>query len=247
MVQHALSLFNEDKGLEYDIIPYDDYSMMEHMINDGWHYVGRMVWVRYKDRHTSFSKNKFLPKVNGNQVFNKDIVLTFPKISDVEELYRNEQDNLVRQHAIFPPFSKADIEQAVIDSYPKWRLGDSTMLIAREWPGGPALAKLSIRRLVPPDVLDMGYMTINKHRGKGVSALALRIFTKWAFESAGIQRIELGIKPSNIPSVRTAEKAGYQLESVRHARLLNKDSSFEDEHSYVAIKNEKNRTWESLQ
>lgn len=131
-------------------------------------------------------------------------------------------------------------------AYPGWRLGDSTFLIGRRDFGGAALTILSIRRLVPPGVLDVGYATISTHRGNGYAANSLRLFTQWAFGTSSVQRIELGIKPGNTTSASTALKAGFRLESVRRSRLYTADGSFEDEHSYVALKADKVRVWRDL-
>lgn len=232
------------KSVKFKVINYDNYQEMEELISVGWYYVGDQLWIK---NDNTLNKSIFLPKFSENELNREGIVLTFPKLSDLDIFYKNDRTDLVRQHAIFSPLSEKEIENAIIDSYPRWRFGNSTFLVARENINGPALAKLAIRRLVPPNILDVGYVTMDGYRGKGVASTALKIFTGWAFEKAGMQRIELGIKPKNIQSIRTAQKSGYQLESIRHARLINHDNSFDDEYSYVAIRNKKDSLWENIQ
>ncbi|GAA4688397.1 Protein N-acetyltransferase, RimJ/RimL family [Promicromonospora umidemergens] len=177
----------------------------------------------------------WLPDIPSGGIRADGLVLTHPRPDDLDDLLASELDPGVREYSIFEPMSREELALALDAAYYHWRVGTSSMLIARTSPSGPVLAKVSVRRVVPPGVLDVGYVTVRAHRGCGISSRAVRGFTRWAFERAGIQRIEMGIKSMNRPSVAVAERAGYHGESVRKSRLSNRDGSYSDELSYVAI------------
>ncbi|MCS3494492.1 RimJ/RimL family protein N-acetyltransferase [Arthrobacter sp. JUb119] len=240
----------DHRALEYRIEPnvrivtMGDCQEVERLIGEGWTHLGNSRWEAPSEgQQISQQPKMFFPVLKDGCIRGQGLVLTHPRVTDCIDLCANEMDEGTRQHALFPAASDATIQTLVAEAYLGWRLGDTSLLIARTEMDGPPVAKLSIRRLVPPGVLDVGYATMPNHRGQGYAARALKVFTNWAFESAGIQRIELGIKPANSASVRTAIKAGYSLESVRRARLITPDATFDDEHSYVAIKSDRNREW----
>lgn len=228
------------------VVDYRDHDQIERLIEDGWVYIGDQQWNPPNSQAVDDAPSQFLPRLVGDTVHDDSLFLTHPVIDDAPAICANELDAELRRHAIFPPTSVASMQRLIVDSYPGWRVGSATFLIGRRTIDGPAVTKLSIRRLIPPGVLDVGYATLTAHRGHGHAAHALRLFTRWAFEGAGIQRIELGIKPENRASVSTALKAGYRLESVRRSRLRNADGSFCDEHSYIAINNDTARAWKDL-
>ncbi|MFQ8213656.1 GNAT family N-acetyltransferase [Klebsiella pneumoniae] len=237
-----------DSDLATRVVDYRDHGQIEQLITQGWKYVGGQCWAAaaassdLKEQRI-VEPQTFLPPLSGGCIGGDGLVLTYPVLDDAGSLSENDSDDEVRRHAIFPPTSLAALESKIVGAYAGWRLGDSTFLIGRGDFNGPALTMLSIRRLVPPGVLDVGYATISAHRGKGYATRALRLFTQWAFSISSVQRIELGIKPGNTASVSTALKAGYRLESVRRSRLRNADGSFDDEHSYVALKADHLRVW----
>lgn len=181
--------------------------------------------------------NSFMPRLDtdGIPMENKELYLGLPLLSDLPVFVAAEHDEAVRQHAIFQPASEESLAEAIGLSYYNWRRGSAAFLVLRSRSTKEPLAKIALRRVVPPGVLDVGYVTMPGHRGHHYSALALEAFTGWVFENTEICRIELGIKPANTPSIRTAKYAGYQFESIRRACLSNGDGTFEDEHSYVAI------------
>jgi len=224
---------------QFCTIQYNDYESITSAIRDGWKYAGDELWYKTK---TSCSE-MFLPFITDNCIGNNKLWVTFPNLKDAHFIYENEKDKYLREHSLFDMPNLEDIERMIIDSYPNWLIGESSILIAREKSDGEPLAKLCVRKLVPPGVIDVGYTTMAKHRGNGVGFKLLKLFTKWAFESADIQRIELGIKPQNLSSIKTAMKAGYHFESVRHSRLFNVTNSYSDEHSYVALKVASKREW----
>ena len=60
---------------------------------------------------------------------------------------------------------------------------------------------------------ELGYILAPEARGRGAATEALRQLTDWAF-GKGMLRLELRIDASNDPSVRVAERCGYQREGL---------------------------------
>ena len=65
-----------------------------------------------------------------------------------------------------------------------------------------------------PAIGELGYMVGPKARGRGVAAQAVELLTAWAFDSLGVERMEILVDPRNEPSVRVAESAGYGREGL---------------------------------
>jgi RimJ/RimL family protein N-acetyltransferase len=80
---------------------------------------------------------------------------------------------------------------------------------------GELLGSIDLRiHPADPAIGELGYMVGPRARGRGVAAQAVELVTGWAFDSLGIERMEILVDPRNEPSVRVAEAAGYSYEGV---------------------------------
>src|SRR5262245_8310610 len=71
-----------------------------------------------------------------------------------------------------------------------------------------------------PGRASIGYGLAPEARGQGIATRALRLLSNWAFTTFDeLVRLELWILPGNEPSVRVAERAGFQREGVLRSRL----------------------------
>jgi RimJ/RimL family protein N-acetyltransferase len=61
---------------------------------------------------------------------------------------------------------------------------------------------------------EIGYVVSPHARGRGAAAAAVELLTGWAFDTLGLQRLELRIDTDNPASERVAERAGYRLDGV---------------------------------
>lgn len=61
---------------------------------------------------------------------------------------------------------------------------------------------------------EAGYIVAPGARGRGVASRALMLLTDWALDELGLERVELRITVENEPSIRVAEKCGYEHEGV---------------------------------
>jgi ribosomal-protein-alanine N-acetyltransferase len=68
--------------------------------------------------------------------------------------------------------------------------------------------------------------------GRGHATSAARLVQRFAFEIAGLHRIQPAVVPRNTPSVRVAEKAGFRREG-RALRYLEINGAWEDHDLYA--------------
>jgi len=58
--------------------------------------------------------------------------------------------------------------------------------------------------------LTVGYHVSEAHRGEGYATELLNLLTEWALAQPGVSLVRATIKPENAPSLRVAEKAGFE-------------------------------------
>ena len=78
----------------------------------------------------------------------------------------------------------------------------------------------------------LGYWIDKGSLGKGHATRAVRLVLRFAFEHAGLHRVQPAIIPRNTRSVRVAEKAGFRLEG-RALRYLKINGTWEDHDVYA--------------
>jgi len=67
---------------------------------------------------------------------------------------------------------------------------------------------------------EVGYGVRPDRRGRGYASEAAAALARWALAEGGMQRIQLSAVTGNLPSLRVAQKAGFQREgTLRRAQL----------------------------
>jgi ribosomal-protein-alanine N-acetyltransferase len=77
-----------------------------------------------------------------------------------------------------------------------------------------------------------GYWIDARFAGRGVMPTALALAVDHAFRYGGLHRIEVNIRPENVPSRRVVEKLGFRQEAY-HARYLHIDGDWRDHIGYA--------------
>jgi ribosomal-protein-alanine N-acetyltransferase len=67
----------------------------------------------------------------------------------------------------------------------------------------------------------LGYSLDQRHNGKGYMTIAVRLALQFAFEQAGLHRVQAAVMPRNSASIRVLEKAGFRREglSLRYLQI----------------------------
>lgn len=82
----------------------------------------------------------------------------------------------------------------------------------------------------------IGYTLDQKHNGKGYMAEAVKLTVDFGFKELKLHRIEAGVMPHNIRSIRVLEKAGFCKEGI--ARKNVKINGVWQDHQVLAIIND---------
>ena len=83
----------------------------------------------------------------------------------------------------------------------------------------------------------LGYWVAADVGGRGHATSAARLICEFAFEHAGLHRVQPAVIPRNIRSVRVVEKAGFRLEG-RAVRYLCINGVWEDHDVYAMTEEE---------
>lgn len=81
----------------------------------------------------------------------------------------------------------------------------------------------------------IGYDLDQSHNGKGYTTEAVRLVVAYAFQELKLHRIEAGVMPHNIASIRVLEKAGFHKEGIAR-KNVQINGKWED-HQVLAILN----------
>ncbi|MED2976278.1 GNAT family protein [Bacillus swezeyi] len=81
----------------------------------------------------------------------------------------------------------------------------------------------------------IGYFLDEKHNGKGYTTEAAKLMVEYAFEDLKLHRVEAGVMPRNIASIRVLEKAGFHKEGI--ARKNVKINGKWEDHQLLAVIN----------
>jgi [ribosomal protein S5]-alanine N-acetyltransferase len=87
----------------------------------------------------------------------------------------------------------------------------------------------------------LGYWIDKDALGRGHATRAVRLVLRFAFEQAGLHRVQPAIIPRNTRSVRVAEKVGFRLEG-RALRYLKINGRWEDHDVYALTAED----WEAM-
>lgn len=81
----------------------------------------------------------------------------------------------------------------------------------------------------------IGYFLDQQHNGKGYTTEAAQLVVQYAFVELNLHRIEAGVMPHNIGSIRVLEKAGFHKEGIA-IKNVKINGKWED-HQVLAIIN----------
>jgi [ribosomal protein S5]-alanine N-acetyltransferase len=116
-----------------------------------------------------------------------------------------------------------------------WAAGNAYAFAVLEIDAGDRLiGRVALANIVrgPWQNATLGYWIDERSGGRGHATRAVRLALRFAFEHAGLHRVQPAIIPRNDRSVRVAEKAGFRLEG-RALRYLKINGVWEDHDIYA--------------
>ncbi|MDG5472048.1 GNAT family protein [Jeotgalibacillus sp. ET6] len=81
----------------------------------------------------------------------------------------------------------------------------------------------------------VGYFLDQAHNGRGYTTEAVKLLTAYAFKELKLHRLEAGVMPRNIGSIRVLEKAGFHKEGIAKKNV--KINGKWEDHQVLAIIN----------
>ena len=100
------------------------------------------------------------------------------------------------------------------------------------------VGEITFRDLAHRKAFEIGYIVFDiTKRNQGIVTEALRLFTKYLFETKPIQRLELAIIPGNDASKRVAQKCGFTFEGISRQAYYVK-GQYVDLENYALLKEE---------
>jgi RimJ/RimL family protein N-acetyltransferase len=130
-------------------------------------------------------------------------------------------------------WTRADVHRLVESSASAWLGGTEARFAVVEATSGSYVGSVSLRITLPAfGVAELGYAMRSGWRGRGYMTRALILVQAWAFDKAGLFRLELGTAAGNRASQRTAERAGFVRDGVARLRLPTPDGHRVDEVRY---------------
>ena len=137
-------------------------------------------------------------------------------VADAREFMAVIDDEPVRRFTMVPSDAGEEFIRAWVRRYEAgWQDGSRAGFAIRDVNGDAFLGFAGIVYLdLDGRQGEIGYMVTPAARGRGASARALALLTRWAFDELELERLELRINVENAASERIAERGGYRREGV---------------------------------
>lgn len=138
---------------------------------------------------------------------------------DVDDVVAACQDAEIQRWTQVPvPYRREDAEGFVGLVAEETRAAGGALFAVESQESGNLVGSIGL--FPPTDGFgEIGYWTVEEHRGRGLTAEAVGVLTEWAFSHRGLHRVELHVDPANAGSRRVAERAGYLAEGVVRKRF----------------------------
>lgn len=186
-------------------------------------------------------------------------LVTMSKASDIEIRPFQEKDAeplldfVVRNRAFLAPFEPVRTEEYFTAEH-QFRVIRNAIELALEDRGytfgifsketNQLIGKVALNNIVRGIFYNayIGYSLDQAHNGKGYMTEAVKWVVRYGFRALLLHRIQAGIMPHNLPSIRVIEKAGFRQEGVAQ-RYLKINGKWED-HLLYAITVEEEDAWD---
>ena len=146
------------------------------------------------------------------------LLLRVPRDDDLQEIVAACQDPEMSRWTRLP-FPYGDEAGRAFLAMQEQRRTAGTDLVVLAFEVGaerPFVGEMGLHNIAHGDA-GIGYWTAPWARERGLTTQALRLFTRWAFDTLQLERIEWAAMVGNPASRRVAEKAGFRVSgTMRH-------------------------------
>lgn len=140
--------------------------------------------------------------------------------TDAEDITRMFQDEEALRWTRAPmPYRFRDAIEWLSIISTQMRRGDVLPLAITSPADGVLLGSIDLR-LHGEGRGEFGYVVAAWARRRGVGLRALALYSRWAFDTLGLARLELLIQPDNGPSLALAQQAGFTREGLLRSHSL---------------------------
>ena len=156
---------------------------------------------------------------------------------DLDSLVRSANNANVRRYLVdrFPyPYTRGDASSWLAEVKRQDPLTSFAIAEAGSVIGGIGL---QIGTDIYRVTADLGYWLSQDHWGRGIATRAVRAFTRWAFDSFPLERLQAGVFASNAASCRVLEKCGFSCDG-RLRRSVVKEGVVMDQLLYAILRTE---------
>jgi RimJ/RimL family protein N-acetyltransferase len=156
------------------------------------------------------------------------------RVGDEDAVLDEWSDAEARRWTTSPrPWTRHDVERLVRSAASAWLGGSEARFAIVDVGSGEYAGSVGLILTLPAfGVAEVGYGMRARWRGRGYMSRALALVDAWAFDQAGLARLELGTAAGNVASQRTAERAGFVREGVAKLRLPTPEGGRVDEVRY---------------
>jgi RimJ/RimL family protein N-acetyltransferase len=129
-----------------------------------------------------------------------------------------QDPEIPRWTTIPAPYGERDAREYLRRAQPDRLAGRELGLAVADAAEGTLLGGCGLSRFDWTDLrCEIGYWIASEARGRTVGTRAVRLLSRWALRSLGLERIELLVDPLNEPSNRLAASAGFVREGLMRA------------------------------
>lgn len=104
---------------------------------------------------------------------------------------------------------------------------------------GEVVGQLNVANMVHGSVSScmLGYWVVPQVAGLGITPTAVALVSDYIFGELQMHRVEIDIRPENLPSLRVVEKLGFRFEGTKQ-RFIHINGAWRDHHVFALTSDE---------
>jgi len=169
---------------------------------------------------------------------NKNFILRHPRLSDLEDCYKNQNDPVAKKMFMTTPKNISEAKKELlnhINENKKKRKHQENFVIDI---GGKAVGEVWISHIAydyEKHKASFGYVLRKEYRGRGITTAAVKLLTDYAFKKYKLKRMYTHTRIFNKPSRQLLEKAGFKIEGILRKNKW-KNGKYLDDCLYAKVK-----------